>query len=808
MKLARFLITLAVTVILTLVLDTKLHQVPPLGRFFDPFKGFWQNAQQEPIIAPERLALEGLIGNVDVHYDELLIPHIFAENEKDLYKVQGYVTAFHRLWQMELQTHAAAGRVSEIIGKATLEFDRLQRRKGMVHGAKNALMEMERDTHQVELMQAYVEGVNAYINSLDYKSLPFEYKLLDYKPEAWTTLKTGFLLKYMADNLSGWDADLENTNLLRILGKEGFDFLFPEWLPEKEPIIPRGTRWNFRPDIPAIPQNYYSDGITRKTIAKPNPDNGSNNWAISGNKAANGNPILANDPHLGLNLPSLWFVAQLQTPEMNVFGATLPGALGIIIGFNDSIAWGVTNSYLDVRDWYRIHFRNESRTEYLYNGKWLKTQRVIEEIKIREGETFYDTVLYTHHGPVVYDKHFMKNEAKDNFALRWLGHEPTNEQLGLLKLNKASNHDQYLEAISLFSNPGQNFVFAAANGDIAIKSQGKFPIKWKEQGKFLLDGSLPEHEWQGFIPAEHLPHIKNPERGFVSSANQIPADPTYPYYVYYPRYEHYRNRRINQMLSEMQNVKPADMMKLQNDNYSLLASESLPVFLENINETALDATQREVYTMMQNWDYFYEINQKAPSVFEVWWNRFNALLWDEFENDSIAYIKPEPYSTVNIIRNFPESEYIDILSTPEKENLADLVQASFVFAIDSVHNWSEEKGMDFLWGDFKSTSVIHLAKLEALSIPKVLVGGHKHIINANSPRDGASWRMIVELGSQPQAWGVYPGGQSGNPGNPFYTNMVEAWANGEYYNMLFIKDKNDPHYQDKIIFRQIFQPSL
>src|SRR5690606_10842296 len=245
-------------------------------------------------------------------------------------------TAMHRLWQMEFQTHAAAGRVSEVIGEKAIDFDRLQRRKGMVFGAKNALASFNKNDTVKQAVEAYAEGVNSFINSLSYKDLPIEYKLLDYRPEGWNSLKSALLLKYMADDLSGSDSDLENTNAYHLLGAERFNFLFPDTLNNTDPIIPNDVKYNFQavkidtPDIfiPNLPQS--------SSFTKTNPDNGSNNWVVGSNKTNTRKPILANDPHLGLNMPALWFVMQLTTPNVNVMGATLPGALGVIIGFNEN----------------------------------------------------------------------------------------------------------------------------------------------------------------------------------------------------------------------------------------------------------------------------------------------------------------------------------------------------------------------------------------------------------------------------------------------------------------------------------------
>lgn len=798
MRITRFLLVLIFTVAIVFVLDRKIGQLPPVGRFLDPFHGFWQNAEKKDDTVLLHKSIPLLKEAVSVRYDEHFIPHIFAKNEHDLYLAQGFVTAQNRLWQMEFQTLAAAGRVSEIIGKAAIKYDRTQRRKGMLFAANNAVRAMEANDTASALLQSYAEGVNAYINSLKYKDLPIEYKLLDYKPEKWTPLKTALLLKYMSEDLSGWDADLENTNALRLLGKETFDFLFPDYMEGIDPIIPEGTTWDFEPVEVQAPDDKedYPFSYISKTIEKPNPRNGSNNWAVSANKTANENPILANDPHLGINLPSIWFTLQLHSPEVNVMGASLPGAPGIIVGFNENIAWGVTNATRDVRDWYHIEFRDKERLEYRFENRWLRTQRTIEEIKVRNGSTVYDTVIYTHHGPVVYDRTFPGNgdtklARKNNFALKWTAHEESVELLTFHFLNRATNYDDYVNALQFFHNPGQNFAFASVDGNIALWIQGKYPAKWEGQGRFLMDGSDPLHEWQAYIPQEHNAHIRNPERGFVSSANQHPVDENYPYYVYDSNYEFYRNRRINSVLSENDSLTIKDIMRLQNDDYNLKAAEILPLLMENVALENISSREKEIFDLMKEWNFFNEIHMKAPSVFEVWWDRLYHTLWDEFESDTLALMKPTSWRTIQVLRDHPDHEFMDDQNTSHKETADDLILNAFTFAVDSVDRWATEKEKDFTWGNFKGTSAQHLLRQNAFSVENIQVGGNKNIVNANGSRHGVSWRMIVELGPQVRAWGVYPGGQSGNPGSRYYDNFIEKWAAGEYLELLFMRNMRD-----------------
>ncbi len=786
MKIFKFVFFTILTIVFVVLLNSKHGSVPPLGKFLDPMNGFWSNSGYELIYAPEVLDLKGLEEPVKVYWDKDLIPHIFAQNDHDLYYTEGYTVAFHRLWQMEFQLYKTAGRLSEILGPITTELDRLQRRKGLAYSAHWTLEEIKKDKTTFDMLQAYCDGVNAYIGSLDYKDYPLEYKLLDYEPEPFSPYKICLLLKEMSDQLSSGEADLENTNLVRLLGKETFNFLFPDRDPNLDPIIPVGTKFDFEPlQAPHPGDSFPTEGIM-KTIAKPDPKNGSNNFVVAGSRTQSGNVLLANEPDLGLNLPSIWYAAHLNSPSVNVMGAVFPGMPGITIGFTDSIAFGFTNAKRDVADWFYIKFRNDKREEYLYDGKWLKTQKVIEPIIIRDQETKYDTVIYTHFGPVTYDKHFMGDGQQVNFAFRWTAHDASNDVKLWHHLNRGKNYGDYLEGLKYYSGPPQNIAYGDVHGNIAMWVQGKFPVKFPEQGKFLMDGSLSKYDWGPMIPQNQNLHELNPVRGFVSSANQHPADETYPYYVYDYNYEHYRNRRINDRLRLMQAVKPEDMMKLQNDNYNYLAAENLPLMLDSLDTTIFNASRMEVYQLLRKWDFFNDPDRVAPVYFEEWWDQFYDLLWDEFDTMSVSTYRPHNYHTSVLMKNNPELAFADVLGTSKKEQFNDLYAMTFISAIDSINSWKSHHEADLNWGNFKNTTIQHLMRLEPFSVSGVQIGGNSGIVNAASKRHGPSWRMVVELDKAGvKAWGVYPGSQTGNPGNPGYANMISSWATGKYLSLQF-----------------------
>jgi len=786
MKYLKFTLSLLLTASVFYGLNNKFGSIPPIGKFLNPYTGVWQNETDETITGT--VPIDGLKDKVTVHYDAQLIPHLFAQNENDLYRAQGYITAKHRLWQMEFQTYAAAGRLSEIIGEAALNYDRQQRRRGMGFGAEQAIAKIKEDPKTNALVEAYAEGVNSYINQLQPKDFPVEYKLLDYHPEPWTIKKTALLLMYMTKDLAGGDSDLEYTNALRMFGKERFDLLYPDFFDVIDPIIPKETDWSYI-DVPITetPESELPLDSIPKTLDKPNPDNGSNNWAISGEKSYSGNPILANDPHLGLNLPSIWFVMQLSIPTHNAFGATLPGALGIISGFNTNISWGETNATRDVLDWYKIEFKDETRRQYKYGDDWKAVSFRIEEIKIKGKAAYIDSVCYTHHGPVTYDKNFMGDNKLAGYAMKWSGHIGGNNQKTFLELNKGRNYDDYVNALKHYTAPAQNFVFASTEGDIAIWVQGKLPNKWKGQGKFLMDGSNPKHDWQSFIPQHFNAHTKNPERGFVSSANQHPVDESYPFYVFNDGYETYRNRVINNFFNSKETFNIQDFKDLHNNNYNLKAAELLPYIFETMDASTLTAEELSIFNEIKSWDFNNNIDELGPSIYSIWWSKLYDLVWDEYDVENVALDKPFTYQTIHLLKTKGDDEFMDIVETPETETAKELFLISFKKAAKSLMDWKAENG-DYNWNAYKSTYVGHLLQaLPAFSRFNLPIGGGGNIVNATKKNHGPSWRMIVEMSSPPTALGIYPGGQSGNPGSKYYDNFIDDWAAGNYHNLNFLQ---------------------
>jgi penicillin amidase len=805
MRFIKFIFALAITLGFTWAANhgfsVKDTSLPALGSFLNPVSGFWANAEVVGKAHDETLDFPELSQEVRVLWDERMVPHIFAQNLSDALFVQGYITAKHRLWQMDITARAAAGTLSEVFGKRTLTIDSLRRGQGVKWAAENAI-EGWKEGKNFNMIEQYAAGVNAFTDNMLPRERAFEYKLFDQKLPIWTAEKSALVVKSMALSLCVRQQDIPATNTLEILGKDRYDFFFPEWNPKQSPIIPAGTKWDFEDSIITVDNNKFENAtgyIPHDPFALPPENIGSNNWAISAEKSATGNPILCNDPHLNLTLPAIWFELQIHTPDFNAYGVSVPGIPGILIGFNENIAWGETNVGHDLVDWYKMDWTDEKKNAYRFDNN-IAVPTMREELIYVKGqeEPIRDTVVYTRFGPITYSD---PNHPNADLAMRWIAHDKPDvfEFQTFLDLAKAKNHKDYVEALKPYISPAQNFVFASKDGDIAITANGRFPIKKKGQGRFVLAGNTSANEWQGFIPREQIPQVKNPERGFVSSANQHTTDPSYPYY-YNAGFADYRGRYLNRKLAEKDKFTVEDMMALQADNYSLKAEEALPLLISSLDEKELNTTEQGILSVLKKWDYKYDAEKVAPVIFDAWWKSFYNNAWDEWSDSDVAYLQPEEWRTIELMETHPELSYWDIKGTTTLENLSDLSLFTFKKAADSMVEKMEEEGMNYT--NNEKFFIPHLGRLKTFYRNDLPIGGTKNALNANRPGNGPSWRMIVELGDEINAWGVYPGGQSGNPSSPFFDDMVDHWAAGKYYKLNFLKSPDE--LGEKGMFEQRF----
>ena len=763
---------------------------PALGFLLSPTHGFWNNieilSRQE-----KEINIKGPSGrDITIIVDKRRVPHIFAENEEDLYFAQGYMIAQERLWQMHFVTLAASGRLSEVVGEKTLQLDRYNRRIGMLASAEKVVIEISKDPLTKMIVDNYCAGVNQWIARLSSKDLPVEYKLMGFKPEKFTPLNCALLLKYMANDLTGGDYDLQNSNALRLFGRENFDLMYPDFPEDLDPIIPKGNKWKYKYTINKADSLVASGSYQNPyELFRPAKGIGSNNWTVGGAKTESGKPLLCNDPHLALSLPSIWFEMQLNAPGINVYGVTLPGSPGIIIGFNENIAWGVTNGSMDVRDWYQVEYTSDKKS-YRFGDTILPFENKIQVFKVKGQPDIIDTVKYTKAGPIIYDEKLTGVKDQQHLALHWEAFNVSNELKCFYLLNHAKQHEDYLKALTFFACPGQNFVYADRFNNIAIKEQGRFPLRNSDEGgKFVTPlAQLNPLDLTNYIPSEKNPYILNPERGFCSSANQHPTDQSYPYY-YTGDYEKYRNRRINNVLSGLNKATVKDMQLLQNDNYSLVAAENLPYMLSFLNDSSMNKTEKEIFATLKSWNFMADHTLKQPSFFYKWLTILMRQTWDEvIDANPLTTRLPDEYQTMWLMRNKPKFPLFDNVKTTVIEDAPILIQASFK---EMASYFKGQHSSDSInWQYYKNTTISHLAQIPAFSIAKVPVGGYATVVNACTETWGPSWRMVVDFKEErPKGYGIFPGGQSGNPGSTFYSNMVDDWAKGNYFDLLFWSDK-------------------
>ncbi|NNE28905.1 MAG: penicillin acylase family protein [Saprospiraceae bacterium] len=775
----------------------KKGNLPPIGSFLSPGEGFLGSAEPMNEVFSDLVDHIPLDSEVQVQFDKRLVPHIFANNDQDAFRVLGFLHAKYRLFQMDLIVRSASGRLSEIMGPRLLERDKLQRRKGMPWAAEIAHESWKNSEGYGDLL-AYAEGHNAYLAELKDKDLPIEFKLLNYKPESWNPYKTALLLKSMAQTLCARNHDISATNTQLAIGEQLFKELYPDQMSKMSPIIPKTVEYPFVPVDPKGRKgsSVIDDFISHKPLPNPPSNIGSNNWAVGGAKTKSGYPILANDPHLSLTLPSIWYEAHIVTPETRVYGVTLTGYPGVIIGFNENIAWGMTNVGHDVTDWYDIQWTNDSKEEYFLDGQQVKIDQRIEEIGVRGHESILDTVKYTHWGPIVFES--TEGNGQD-LAMRWIAHDPPDpmEVLTFLRVNQAEDFDDFSKAVQTHSSPAQNMVFASKEGNIAMRVQGKFPLKQKDQGKFVSNGNNSENGWSGFIPTGHTPAMLNPERGYVSSANQKSTDSNYPYY-YNARFEQFRGRHLNSRLDEMNEIDTDDIRLLQYDNYNLEASEFIPVILDLLNRENLSGEALEWIKKLENWNYHYEAESAEPTIFEIWLKHLKKLTWDEMEG--VSMISPQNWKLRDLLADEPAHEIFDNQKTPEIEVAANIVREAWDKTLSQV---SEMSSADLHWRTYNKLVIPHLSRIPSFGNYTTRMGGSSSSLNAMRGGFGPSWRMVVEMGPEPAGFGVIPGGQSGNPGSPFFETGIEKWSQGKLFKLNFPRN---PQELESTLFVHNFKP--
>lgn len=721
------------------------------------------------------LPLNGIKEPVEVIRDENGVPHIQARSELDLYVAQGYIQAQDRLFQMDLSRRQASGRLSEVIGEKTVNNDKYFRTLGLRRAAEASLAEYSPEGKQV--LEAFASGVNQYIEQLkESGKWPIEFTLLGYEPEKWTPIDSLVIGKYMAFDLGGhWEDQAFRHFLLQNYPEEKAYDLFPTY-PKDAPYIIDAEDLN-------IEESFANAYI-------PNQFNGSNNWVISGEKTASGFPLLADDPHLGLATPSIWYQMHLEAPTVNVSGVIFAGIPGVILGHNEKIAWGVTNTGPDVQDLF-IEKRNvNNETEFLYKDKWEKATMIDEPIKVKDGETIDYKVTVTRHGPVI-SEFAGKTGAENVLALRWTALDPSAELEAVLQMNKASNWTEFEKALLKFETPAQNFVFASTDGTIAYKANGKIPIRKKGDALLPVPGWTDEFEWEGYIPFDELPKTVNPQAGFVATANNKVVSDDYPYHISHNWAQPYRQMRIQEFLKANKKLTVEDMQALQMDEMNLQAKEFVPKFLKVLKEPS-GSQEEKALSLLKKWNYVDDKNAAAPLIFNIWMREIsNTLFAEEIHEQTLKLFGGQKSAVDQLLRNA-------IAGNPgpwirDAGGLEVVLGKSLQAALQKIEAMQGNNIDKWNWGGYHQVRFNHplsaVSPLHYLFNSKggIPVGGSSVTVKAASNQvdgtvnHGGSWRFVIDLENINEAFHTVGPGQSGHVKSEWYQDQMDDWVDGTYH---------------------------
>ncbi len=777
---------------------------PPLGPFLDPANGVWSLARGAEFPARGQATLPGLGAPVRVLYDDRGVPHVFAATEADAWRAQGYLVARDRLFQMELQTRAAAGTLSELLGARAVQADRADRRRGFPWAAERSMAALDSSALIARAARAYAEGVNTWIDQLGRAGLPLEYRLLDARPARWRPIDTFYLFLQMAYTLAWEDQTLQKLQVRGLVGAAAAEALFPPNSPIQEPIQPNregAPRYDFvRPfPVPGAPDTTALLAARQRldldlglgwNPARPGDGDaiGSNNWVVAPRRTAAGYPLLAGDPHLELSLPSVWYEIHLHVDGgTDVAGVTFPGAPGVIIGFNRDVAWSFTNTGADVRDHYQETVDDQLHpARYLLDGAWRPLDFRIEVVRGRGGEILAtDTVRFTHRGPLA-------RQGGRWLSMRWTPFEAKGPGEDFLRLDRAHNVQEWLDGWKDYVAAAQNGVVADRNGSVALRSTGKYPMRPGGRGDEIQDGSRSASDWTGFLPLDAYPFARDPAQGYLASANQQPVDPrANPHYFGVDWPSPWRALRINQLLRADSAVTPEAMRRYQGDPRSARADAFVPVLLAAAKG---DATLSQAATLLADWDHLYTRESRGAVLFEAVMGALGPLAWDELippetqaDSTALPVAMPEEAILLELVAD-STSAWWDERATPAVERRDAVIARALKLGLArTLRDHGPAEGPGWRWENAHHANLFHLLRMPGLSALELPVQGGTSTLSPSPGRGthGPSWRMVVELGPAPRAWATYPGGQSGNPASARYLDRLPQWLAGRLDTVLF-----------------------
>ncbi|MGY5872206.1 MAG: penicillin acylase family protein [Candidatus Thorarchaeota archaeon] len=807
-------------------LSGGLGILQPWGGIFDVGRGI-QHPQSQTITLPE------VISGADVVVDEWGIPHIYGETLEDAFLALGYMHARDRLFQLVMQIYLASGRICEVLGGAEtyVDADKFHRTIGLAKSAEetyqwyldNAAIN-EDVNYTLRCVNAHVAGMNIFIDSMTSETTPIEFKILGFTPTHFTPIDSFIWAKYMTWGLSGGIRDLTNEFIRSELGNETmYSELFPEVYPDTVPVIPEQYNLSLSlyddapggypamitppPSVPfeneatnLIPTEKLDEllEITSEIINILGVSEfvGSNSWAVNGSKTESGNAMLANDPHLTLQAPSLWYEVQIvvldEDDHLNVQGGSLPGTPGILIGHTEHIVWGMTNVGADVLDIFVEELNPSDHSQYRYNGEWRSFDVRNEVLVVKGGADIDYPVYWSVHGPCVdsmTNTYTFDNEADyPNLAMNWTGISITHEILTLSLLNRADNLTEYYEAMYWWDSPPHNFIYADDQGNIALTVAGRFPIRQGYSGHFPVTAVNDSVGMVSNIPYAFNPRTVNPFQCFIQSANQKSIDPTtYPYTILGAQSPDYRGERIHTVLQSATDLTVEDMMQLQADVVDLTAEKILPYVIDawSLAGDPLNSTVDDVVDELKLWEYQMETEMIEPTIWIYLLDAIRYELFDEVRTEGlsssvVAVPVVEWVLTDNITHYFDDNTTIGYTET-----MNDILVQALHRAVNNLYQLNDDMEQ-WTYGSYHIVQIDHLAGL-------TFIGGEEHRGSGYTVNVGPGWvvkhgpsrRMVVHYEDTPLYYTVYPGGQSQVMFSEHWDDLFELWYHYDTVTMTY-----------------------
>ena len=758
------------------------------------------------------LTLPGLQQSVTVDRDQWGVPDIRASSVEDLAEAQGYVMAQDRLWQMDLLRRAARGQLSEILGAKTIEIDKLFRTLGIGRAADRDATLLDPEARKI--MDSFSRGVNRFIDQ--HKSnLPLEFSLLGYKPGPWEPGDTLAISGYMYRTLTyTWERKLNRAKVTARAGADRAKDLFsPEsaldhfvvgdpdvaddgsqrsaaqddeddddddMVPDtvikaKLGSAPAAGLPSSAPDLTSVLAESVK-GFLEEPLNDIAQGLGSNNWVVSGTHTATGKPLLANDTHLELSIPPIWYEVHLTAPGWNVKGFTLPGAPMIIIGHNDRIAWGFTNNGADVQDLYVETFNPASADEYRVNGKWLKAQTLEEVIRVKGQPDEHLQITVTRHGPIV------RREGENAYAMRWTATEPGCLANSYNWLGKARNWKEFREIMKRVWGPGQNAVYADVEGNIGYIMAARVPIRKKGHGEGPVPGDTDDYEWTGYIPFDQLPQALNPASGLIATANARVVGPNYKPYLTDRWEEPYRTARIYDLLHDRHDLRPEDMLKVETDTYSyphVFLADQLIAAAKSAKPN--DPRTQKLIEGLRDWNGIAEAHSPEVSFLHATRREALDILLEPFLGKDTALYQWRSMTFLQRTLTDRPSKWLPAAY----KNYDELLLAAADRAVKNLAEQAKsERIEDWGWDKFNSLDMLHPIGREGilktlLSITDKPQSGTLYSVRAAQKTHGPAMRFVANPADWDQSILLIPAGQSGQLGSSHYTDQFSYWYEGK-----------------------------